>query len=240
MTKLKGTLPGHDSQNGLSALNPIICANPTKQFLIVAVVDGDKITTDVDSGEQEAQLRIRRIEAVPATHAEAVSLVLTEAMETRTGLQSLPLVVDPETGEVSVSDERAEVEWEPQGPRSLAEEAMVMAAEQLHDITKGTGLRLVDGDDAGADGSMAAPVDDSVDTEMLREALSMVVTTQFASAPMLQRKLRIGFAKATRTMDRLEAMGIVGPPNGAKARELLVHPIDLEDILAREELQPDE
>lgn len=115
MTKLKGTLPAGDNSNGLDALNLSICANPLKQFLVIAVVEGDKITTDVSSGAQEAQLRIRRIEAVLPDQANWVSDAMTAAFEKRTGSNSLPIEVDPETGEVIVK-EPAAAEPEPERP----------------------------------------------------------------------------------------------------------------------------
>ncbi|HWF17141.1 MAG TPA: DNA translocase FtsK 4TM domain-containing protein [Acidimicrobiales bacterium] len=120
-------------------------------------------------------------------------------------------------------------------PRRL--QAPWVSEEEVREIVghwkaQGGQAEAIVGIDAVDDGSGGSDTLDDVDDALLIQARDLVVRSQLGSTSMLQRKLRVGFARAGRLMDLLEQAGVVGPSEGSKARAVLMTPEEL-DALSR-------
>lgn len=181
------------------------------------VIATQRPSVDVITGVIKANIPSRMAFSV-ASQADSRVILDSSGAEKLIGLGDMLVVTarDPKPERiqgawVEESEIHAVVAWVKQQTRATYDESMFVEAEK-----------------------QAKAVEDSEgeDPDILRQATELIVRSQLGSTSMLQRKLRIGFARAGRVMDILENKGIVGPSEGSKAREVLIDAEDIESVLS--------
>jgi len=135
-------------------------------------------------------------------------------------------------GDMLVLDGGSSVPRRIQGAWVTEEEVRKVASvwkRQAPDVAFDESVQGKDDDGMGGVSGSGGGGDD--DDDLLWQAMELVVRSQLGSTSMLQRKLRVGFARAGRLMDLLEQRGVVGPSEGSKARAVLMTVDELDELL---------
>jgi S-DNA-T family DNA segregation ATPase FtsK/SpoIIIE len=185
------------------------------------VIATQRPSVDVITGVIKANIPSRLAFSV-ASQADSRVILDTGGAEKLVGLGDMIVVTarDPKP-------ERVQGAWVSEGE---VHQVVAWAREQQQARYEQAVLESAEGASAAGGGGDF----DGEDGAVVREAIELVVRSQLGSTSMLQRKLRVGFARAGRVMDILERRGIVGPSEGSKPRTVLITPEELDEILSDE------
>ena len=200
------------------------------------VVATQRPSVDIITGLIKANIPARLAFAV-ASLADSRVILDQQGAERLVGLGDMLLL-----GPSSSAPQRIQGAWADEHEVRQVVAAWTAQVDRLENTDESaeeaTGDKVVAGAAAGAaqppditsDHVRPAAVTSDEDDELLEQARHLVVTSQLGSTSMLQRKLRVGFARAGRLMDLLEEAGVVGPSTGSKAREVLISSEDLHNL----------
>lgn len=203
--KLSAALPKEFDANGMERLHAQLVQHPERRHLVVMVIDTAKKQIDYTAGGEVTPVAgVLFIEPIQDPEdVEVVSEVMSRVRAERTGDGTLEF-------DFGIGNPFAET------------------VQRMRDEGFSFSVNTSDASD-----EPEAPTPINGEAELLAQAAELVVSSQFASTSMIQRKLRLGFAKASRLMDLLEEHGVVGAADGARARSVLVGPSGLAALLER-------